>query len=175
LQFQYGDCLQAIVDVHHNESEGLTRLELPEKLSQDFQNYKLHPSLMDGAIQSTIAVIQNENIQTVGYVPYVPFVAKTIEIYRPLEPICFAYIRIVRGTRDIDSIKKVNVTLVDEQGDVLVHINDLAFKAISIDEIKVSVGSTSSEPNLLVEKKYTEQIPELTPHYENLYFSAEWV
>jgi len=133
LKFNYGTCLQAIAGVEHNEVEGLTKLVLPESLHDEFSQYHLHPSLMDGAVQSIIAVMQNEG----GYVqtPYLPFVVGKVEIFQPLTKVCFAYTAIRKGERDINTIKKVDVTLVNEQGEVLMTMSDFALKAFNLDEI----------------------------------------
>jgi acyl transferase domain-containing protein len=140
LQFRYGECLQAIAGVYHDETEGLTKLILPDRLRGEFDYYELHPSLMDGAVQSIISVVQNEAEGPEGYTPYVPFVVAEIEIFDRLTPICYAYIRLRRGTRDVSSIKKVDVTLTDETGRILADIRDFALKSFSVDEIAAITG-----------------------------------
>jgi len=137
LKFNYGTCLQAIAGVQHNQAEGLTKLVLPEPLHEDFSSYHLHPSLMDGAVQSIIAVMQNES----GYMktPYLPFVVGKVEIFQPLTPVCYSHTTIRKGNRDVNTIKKANITIVDEQGEVLVKMNDFALKSFNLDDLDANL------------------------------------
>ncbi len=173
LKFGYGHCLQAIDGVEHDDREGLTHLKLPEILRADFDRYHLHPSLMDGAVQSIISVVQNESPAAVGYVPYVPFVATEIDIYHPLTMDCFAYLRLRKGERERDSIKKVDVTMVDETGRVLVDIREFVLKAFTFEEIEAAVqgkplpAAANAAPSAPV--KGMDQ-----PSVEEIYLTPVW-
>lgn len=172
LQFRYGDCLSAIQGVDHDDTEGLTRLVLPERLHADFGAYQLHPSLMDGAVQSIISVVQDEASGTGSYQPYVPFVVGEVDIFHPLTPVCFAYIRLKRGTRDAPDIKKVDVTLVDETGRVLVEMRDFALKAFSLEELSAVVGGDAQIPAAPTPYSTTEPIT--AAQTEDICLRVDW-
>ncbi|RXJ71692.1 hypothetical protein CS022_20350, partial [Veronia nyctiphanis] len=140
LKFGYGECFQAIDGVSYGEGEALAKLVLPKRLEAGFDYYFLHPSLMDGATQSVISVVRNERTQGEELMPYVPFVASEIDIYSTLSPVCYAHLRLIRGPRDMDSMKKVDLTLLDEAGRVLVDMRGYTFKAFSFEEIAAAMS-----------------------------------
>ncbi|MGL6340146.1 MAG: polyketide synthase dehydratase domain-containing protein, partial [Waterburya sp.] len=172
LKFNYGACLQAITGVEHNEVEGLTKLVLPNPLDEEFSRYHLHPSLMDGAVQSIIAVMQNEE----GYVqtPYLPFVVGKVEIFQPLTKVCFSHTAIRKSARDISTIKKVDVTLVNEQGEILATMNDFALKAFNLDDIDsnlVNTHDSQNSHNLSIDKSESSTRQEQPAR---IYISSVW-
>ncbi|MEJ2416099.1 MAG: polyketide synthase dehydratase domain-containing protein [Exilibacterium sp.] len=173
LQFGYGDCLRAIKDVEHNDTEALTHLVLPSQLRNEFTNYFLHPSLMDGAVQSAIALFGNANESITGLVPYVPFFVKSINIFNPLTSSCYAYIRIIRTEKDVDRIKKVNITIVDDQGRVLVDINEFVYKALSIEEIKGIIEINPSS-EMHSRKVMEANAPDTKITHEPIYITSDW-
>ena len=145
----YGDKLQAITGFHYGQKEGLTSLELPAGLADSFNDYDAHPSILDGAVQSIISLLEYANTLTQAGVPYVPFVMSELNILKPLTHKGYAHLTLDEGKKQRDDIKKINIDILDESGQVLVQMKDFSFKAIS-EEIASNVTSIKSQKHKLL-------------------------
>jgi acyl transferase domain-containing protein/NADPH:quinone reductase-like Zn-dependent oxidoreductase/acyl carrier protein len=123
----YGPGFQTIQELYYNETEGLSLVELPEKLNPDFETYRLHPAVLDGAFQTVIGLMGNINLQP--GTPYLPFALGEIEIRRPLPQKCYAYVTFASGKVNTSNINKFNINIMDGGGVVLVKIKDLSTRA----------------------------------------------
>ena len=153
----YGDKLQAISGFHYGNKEGLTSLQLPAGLAQSFNDYVAHPSILDGAVQSIISLLEHANTPTQPGVPYVPFVLSEISILKPLTHKAYAHLTLDEGKKERDDIKKINIDILDETGQVLIQMKDFSFKAISVeDSTNKVVQPVSKQP--IIESKTTERL-----------------
>ena len=126
--FNYRDTFQTIKDFYASPSFALSKLQLPNSLTEEFYRYLLHPSLIDGALQTVIGLLGEESTST----PYLPFALDEVELFRPLTPICYAYVEIVDGEDNTQSeIKKFNIKILNENGKVLLNLNNFYVRALS--------------------------------------------
>jgi hypothetical protein len=117
----YGPSFQTIQALHHNDTEALSRLVVPKALTNDFV---LHPSLIDGALQTLIGLKGLGTESTL----YLPFALGAVELLGPLSDQCYAY---VRRINDADSaVKKFNISILDETGFVSVRLSDFSVRAL---------------------------------------------
>jgi acyl transferase domain-containing protein/7-keto-8-aminopelargonate synthetase-like enzyme/acyl carrier protein/SAM-dependent methyltransferase len=121
--FNYGPDFQSIQTLHCNDSEALSRLQLPNALTEKFHEFVLHPSIMDGALQTVIGLSQ-----ITSNVPYLPFALESIELFKPLSEMSYAY---AKQTSASDSaVKKFDLSIVDDTGQVQVRFSDLSLRAL---------------------------------------------
>jgi len=130
----YGAALQSINGFHYGSKEGLTELKLPTNLIHSFFDYQAHPSILDGAVQSIISLLECANTKTQSGVPYVPFVLSELLIHKPLTQNGYAHLTLNEGKKERDDIKKINIDIMSEEGEVLIQMKDFSFKAISEQE-----------------------------------------
>jgi acyl transferase domain-containing protein len=117
--FDYGDGFQIIQQLCHNKEESLSYLVLPDVFISELDKFILHPSLMDGALQ-TVMGLDHENKE--GKI-YLPFAIGEIEIMYPLTHRCYAY---VNRTTSTEKISKFNIWIMDDTGKILVKIKDFS-------------------------------------------------
>ncbi|MCP4133214.1 MAG: SDR family NAD(P)-dependent oxidoreductase, partial [bacterium] len=129
---QYGPALQSIKELFCNNTEALSYLELPLMLKGDFKDFILHPSLMDGALQTVLGVMDGS-----GNLPgasFVPFALGDIEILDSLPETCYAYVTEVSGeqpeTHASHTIKKFMIRIIDSTGRVLIKMKDFSVRAM---------------------------------------------
>lgn len=109
-----------IQESHQNEREIIAKLQLPDYLMAEAHLFTLHPSLMDGAVHSAIAlVVQKANKL------HIPFNIGRVTIYNPL-PSSFYSCATFRD----DSYSKINIQLIDHEGRLLVSIEDLLVRPL---------------------------------------------
>ena len=125
----YGPSFQAVQMVAGNETEAISFLKLPINCTQGFHNFVLHPSLMDGALQTVLGLLDNSGANSGGL--YLPFALGEVEILRPLPERCYAY-AVTAGNQKTSNtqVKRFNILLVDEAGQVLVRIKDFSLRAL---------------------------------------------
>ncbi|PKM52637.1 MAG: hypothetical protein CVV02_00435 [Firmicutes bacterium HGW-Firmicutes-7] len=134
MAFNYGESFQSIKELYCGEEEAISRLELAASLMEDFDEFILHPALLDGALQ-TIIGIKNPNVE--GEEVYLPFTMGEVEILKPLEKECYAYGRLNNSfEKDTSKIRKYTIIIADTSGRVMVRINDFVMRAIVPNELR---------------------------------------
>jgi len=122
IGFNYGRSFQAIENLYVGEGEVLASLELPKHLIDNFSEFGFHPSILDGALQ---AILGFGNGESNGI--YVPFALGEIELVKPLKESCYSHVTI---NTDSIKIRKFNVVIIDEEGEVLARIKDFSLRAL---------------------------------------------
>ncbi|MDQ0059019.1 type I polyketide synthase [Paenibacillus harenae] len=123
IGLDYGPSFRIVQDLWHEGHEALSMLRLPGHLQGDFNEWGLHPSLLDGALH-TISSLQD------GIEPQplsLPFALDEVEILRPLVPVCYAYMKLTAAD---GRLKKYDITITDEMGRVLVQMKQFAVKPV---------------------------------------------
>ncbi|XLS29187.1 SDR family NAD(P)-dependent oxidoreductase [Flavobacteriaceae bacterium M23B6Z8] len=124
--FQYGPSFQTIQEFHVSDTFALSRLELAAHLKSDFDKFVLHPSLLDGALQTVAGLLGNTNPDR----PYLPFAIDELELVRPLTHSCYAYVEFAdRDGNAPSDIKKFNIHLLNRKGAVLVKVKNFYARA----------------------------------------------
>ena len=164
----YGNQLKAIVWCLRNAEEQLTRLELPQGLETGFDHFKLHPALLDGAVQSVVGLLLEDGVSSA----YLPFVLGELVVYKPLTRLGYAHI-LRKPDSAAGSIKKFDIRLIDERGEVLLAMHDFSLKAVSADPERPytwrkdfkqeEVGASAAAPgNLLVFDADSSRLADIT-------------
>lgn len=126
--FHYGAAFKTIQEFYVHPSFALSRLALADHLKADADRFMLHPSLVDGALQTVAGLIGKMESD----VPYVPFAIDEIEIFRSLPPTCYAYVEHGDTTGSVHAdIKKFNIKITSEGGDVLASIKNFYVRAFA--------------------------------------------
>ncbi|ATQ76808.1 hypothetical protein CR152_21515 [Massilia violaceinigra] len=138
--FHYGPCFQTIQELHIGSDFVLSRLQLADELRASFDQYILHPSIIDGALQTVVGMAAGETPDT----PYLPFALDDVEMLRPLPETCYAYVEHA-GTAHAanQDIKQFNIFLLSESGDVLVKLNNFSLRALPKMHAAQSAGTSS--------------------------------
>ncbi|NJM14111.1 MAG: hypothetical protein HC896_00820 [Bacteroidales bacterium] len=122
LGLDLGPSFQVLQEVFQNDDEILGVLSIPEARQGDFQDFLLHPSLIDGTGQTGMAAqLAEKNSGKQGEM-FVPYSFGEVEILHSLPQKCFAYVK--KANDPNAKVTKTNILVVDESGKVLVKIKD---------------------------------------------------
>lgn len=149
LGLDLGPSFQVLQDIFKNDDEILGELLIPEIRNNDFNDYLLHPSLVDGSFQAGMAAQLGAQTGEM----FVPYSIGEVEVLQPLKPKCFSYVKKVYDPGS--KVSKVNVFIVDEDGMILVKIRE---------SIGVPLVSVHEKPDQIKEEE----------EYSKLYYSHEW-
>ena len=142
----YGPSFQAITSILRGEGEVLAQLRLPETVASD---YVLHPSLLDGALQSALGLIDGETTE-----PRLPFALETLRLVSPCTREMVAWVRYAADSGE--NVIKLDVDLCDESGNVCVQMHGFSCRTIA-EEARPVVAApvavvAASEPGDLAAK-----------------------
>jgi len=124
IGLNYGPAFQVIKDTCNNSSEILGHIQLPDHLKTTLPQYVLHPSLLDGALQTCFGLLDNTRKL------YLPFSIEKIILHNALTSSCYAYAERVSDQTNNDLIK-FNIKITDDKGKLLVIIDNFMIRAFS--------------------------------------------
>ena len=131
---EYGLRFQGIQEIHQGENQVLAKLSLHSSLQNTQNEYVLHPSLMDGAIQSSVGLILNSAISRTDNNALtklsLPFALESLEILGSCTSEMYAWIRYSRGSRASDKIQKLDLDLCDKQGNICVKMRKFSSRVV---------------------------------------------
>ncbi|AJQ25404.1 SDR family NAD(P)-dependent oxidoreductase [Pelosinus fermentans] len=153
----YGSSHQGIEVVYTGQEQVLAKLRLPASVSNTHNQFTLHPSLMDAALQATIGFMLVTGVtgSEASLKPVLPFALQELEILSNCPSVMWALLRYSAGSRAGDKVQKFDIDLCDEQGNVCVRIKGFSLRVL---EREVgSVGKIGNNEMLLLEPYWKEQ------------------
>jgi acyl transferase domain-containing protein/acyl carrier protein len=119
---QLGPGFRVIRELFFNETEVLALLHLPPELKGDFNEYTLHPAMMDGALQSGIGLGTKEQANSSLYIP---FSIGEVEIVASLPTEGWAHFKVSEAGQSVETgSRRCDVLLMDGAGKVKVKIKE---------------------------------------------------
>jgi SAM-dependent methyltransferase/acyl carrier protein len=147
MGISYGPGFQGIEAISYNAGEALAQLRLPDTVKDQAKGLKLHPSLLDAALQATIGL----SLGRASAGPYLPFAVQQVDIYGAPPERAYAYARYSAGVDPQGAVLKYDVAIADEQGEIIVSFTEFTVRALAkaqasdIDKAKRSNGRNGYE------------------------------
>lgn len=123
--YQYGTTFKPIKKMYFNDQESLSCIELPNEREIDFNKFTLHPSLLEGCIQTIVGLMKIKEIT-----PFMPFSIQEIEIFKEFPKKCYAHATVAKQELKNTPPAKFNIKLFDSQGILLAHIKNYSIRFI---------------------------------------------
>ncbi len=136
--FDYGPSFRSIRELHIGGDIAIAHLVLDPSLRADFDQFLLHPALIDGALQtvSGMALVAagdsaagNGDAGTSTRTPYLPFALEAIERFRPMLPECHAVARRAAGPVG-SGLLRFDLELLSMRGERLVALDGFYVRAL---------------------------------------------
>lgn len=127
----YGPRMQALREGWIGEEKAVARLALPNKLNKE--DYILHPSIMDGALQSVIMLM---GATETSEKRFLPFGVDEVTIFSPVEGDCFVYIEQKKSSNRNE--QRFDMHLLDTEGRVLVRLQGFTVRQVDLSMSKQS-------------------------------------
>ena len=129
----YGPAFRGIVKVQEAEGYVLGCLKLPLSVTDTLDDYMVHPSMLDSALQSSIVLMGQGQEQL-----YLPFAVDEVRIYGGCSENMWSYARYSEGSVPSDATQRLDIDLADEEGITRVQIRGIVFRALK----KTTPGDT---------------------------------
>jgi len=118
--FDLGESFKVVEEIRGSDIDALAVIHLPPNRKTGYHDFALHPSVMDGALQSTIGLIF-ETFQSPG----LPFSLGRLEVLSPMTGHRYFAHALAAETAAPDSeVKRYDILIADESGQVVVSIKD---------------------------------------------------
>jgi len=143
----YGDGHRGIEVIHVGQEQVLAKLVLPSCVAGTREQFVLHPSLMDSALQAAIGLVMDPADSRTQKKPSLPFALEQLEIFGKCIDSMWAWIRGSNGSRTGDKVRKLDIDLCDDAGRVCVRMKGLTSRVIA-DKVKSSekIGTLMCQP-----------------------------
>ena len=120
MGLDYGAAHRPIVAIDRDEEQLLAMLKLPETIAVGRDDYVLHPSLFDGALQAATTLLFERN--TIPNYPIVPFAMESLRIVAPCTGQMLVWARYAPGSHPREKSLKFDIDLLCEEGNICVQI-----------------------------------------------------
>ncbi len=169
MGIEYGPGHQGIEQVYVGEGQALAKLSLPLSVFDTQDQFVLHPSIMDSALQATIGLmmISDDTNDKASLKPVLPFALQELEVFGRCTPAMWALIRYREGSKAGDTVQKLDIDVCDEQGKICVRMKGFSTRVLEGEA--GSIGSSATLGTLMLEPTWKEQAiarEAVAPQYE---------
>ncbi len=188
---EYGPACQGIESIFIGQDQVLAKLALPSNVSYSINQYILHPSLMDSALQASVVLSLGQNIGGAGSKipnkPVLPFAIEELQVIRSCSSAMWALIRYSKDSETGDKLQKFDIDLCDDAGRICVRIKGYTSRIldeeIDLAPVEKNIDTIMFEPffkeivvdSETLESSYIEHIVVLCEHGKDIKIEIEGV
>ena len=127
-QFDFGPRWRSLWRLHVGEGEGLAEIELDKRFSSDVATLRQHPALLDMATGAALYLTEDyENCDDL----FLPISYRRMCVYRTFPARVYSHIRARQDSRSRGEVETFDITVFDEQNQVLAEIEGFAMRRIA--------------------------------------------
>jgi acyl transferase domain-containing protein/NADPH:quinone reductase-like Zn-dependent oxidoreductase len=119
---EFGPSFCVLESLYAKAQESLGHIRLGERESREISHYRIHPALLDGCLQITLAAASRDLSEM-----YLPFSMERFESFRPPGAHAWARARVGKVSGNGETIS-ADIDIFNEDGEVLARINGLRLK-----------------------------------------------
>ena len=160
MGIDYGEGHRGIEEIYVGPNQVLARLSIPSSVLDTQNQYILHPSLLDSALQASIGLMMNAgeaklSAGDTALKAVLPFALKELEVFSPCTPAMWALVRYSDGSTLGDRVQKYDIDLCDDQGNVCVRMKGFTSRVLEGDSNSAERGAAIG--TLLLQPCWREQ------------------
>ncbi|HEX8619007.1 MAG TPA: SDR family NAD(P)-dependent oxidoreductase, partial [Thermoanaerobaculia bacterium] len=115
----YGPAFRGLSEIRRGHHELLATLRLPNAVAHTVEDYVLHPSVMDSALQAALALGDGSMTETR---PRLPFALESLRVFAACSTTMQAWVRYAQGSSAHDRVVKLDIDLCDDRGTICVQL-----------------------------------------------------
>lgn len=128
---EYGPGHQAIERMYIGSGQALAHLNIPSHIKHTMGNYALHPSMMDGAFQTAMLLLDDKStLQDQEKGTKLPFYMEEMVCLLPCTAEMWVHVRFSDGCPIGGNVVKLDMDLMDAKGTVCVRIRNYMCRSI---------------------------------------------
>jgi acyl transferase domain-containing protein len=125
----YGPAHRGITAIYRGQGQLLAQVRLPQIVESSEQEYVLHPSVMDSAVQALMGL--TKDLRHLPQMPLVPFALKYLHVIAACERQMLVWVRHSPAIRQGRDVTSVDIDLCDEGGNVRVLMRGFTSRALT--------------------------------------------
>ncbi|ARZ71657.1 polyketide synthase [Streptomyces albireticuli] len=129
MGIHHGDTLRAIDEAYAGPGVVLARLTVPAAAERAGAPYVLHPSLMDSAVQASIALHLTGDGSPRDTT--VPFALGRLELFAPCAASMWAVVRVADDREEVSPLSRLDIDLLGADGEVHVRMTGYASRRVA--------------------------------------------
>ena len=154
MGIDYGSGHQGLELAYVGNNQVLAKLSLPSSILESQNQFILHPSLLDSALQASIGLFLKSkmdfssaySLQPTAF-PSLPFALETLDIVGECTANMWGWIRYVSTSEHGDKIQKLDIELYNDQGIVCAQMKGFSSRVLDTEVRPVeSVGTLMCQP-----------------------------
>ncbi len=169
MGIQYGDAHKGIEQIYVGQEQVLARLSLPSSVTATKEEFILHPSIMDSALQASIGLATNFEDRALSAnkanKPILPFALHELEVFGNSTSCRWAWIRSSEGSKAEDKVQKLDIDICDEQGNVCVRLKGFSTRAL---EGELQTSKLKETNSVMTTLEAREETYILTPVWDKV-------
>ncbi len=157
IGLQYDSSFRCIEELCVGRNQVLARLAMPASLREDRAGFVLHPCLMDAALQASMGLFQENNLNGNPQGAFLPFALEVLEIHAPgsenmglASEKMWAWVRCAGGSAPGDTVPRLDIDLCDATGAISVRFRGLSSRIRRPE-------TTSCHPLLHVDRSFGDE------------------
>jgi len=141
-QFEFGPRWRSLRRLHLGKGEGLAEIELDEKFSADVTALRQHPALLDMATGAALYLTEDyDHCDDL----FLPISYRRMSVYRTFPARIYSHIRGRKDNQRRSEVETFDVTIFDEQGQVLAEIEGFSMRRITDPERAMEESGPADE------------------------------
>jgi len=160
LGLQYGPGHRALRDLRFGGSQALATIALPAHLGAGQEDFVVHPSTADAALQAAVAFVAGIDAEGEArpHAPSIPFALDSLEINGGFVGEIRAWVRYSPGDANTGAIRKVDIDLIDCIDGQGIGATRMAFRGLSIRPQASELAAHGSIMNGSISKPIVDSI-----------------
>ena len=160
MGIDFGPAHQGIERMGLGNGQVLAELCLPPSVTENLEDYVLHPALVDAALQASIGLgMPDEASVDLPQRPFLPFALEELQVHGPCTEKMWAWVRYSRGSTPSDTIRKLDIDLVDDQGNLCAGIRGFSSREFQGQAPSSEAPLPGSVDTLIWEPGWKEEPP----------------
>jgi acyl transferase domain-containing protein len=155
MGLNYGPAHRGVISISLGEKQLLAKLRLPAIAEKGLNDYQLHPTLMDCALQSSVGLISD--LEYGINKPILPFALDYLRVVSACTKEMLAWVRYSSDSKEDDKIMKLDIDMCDPEGNICVQMKGFVSRFLE-GEIKSAHQKSLNNPinnnTSAIENKY---------------------
>lgn len=124
MGFDYGPAHRGIVTLHKGQDQILAKISLPDVVKATQEQFVIHPSLLDAALQASIGLFLGEEISAL------PFALDKLQVLEYCPDSVWVWIRHSSNNRSNGKVQKLDFDICDETGKVCIRLQGFSSRLL---------------------------------------------
>lgn len=152
---EYGPAFRSLEYLRYSHHETCAHFVLQQERAIDASAFRLHPGIMDAALQATIGLKFANAVASTEKKLELPFAINAVHIYSSTPVRGYMHVRYSPGSGFHDRVSNHDIDICDERGNICISIIGFSTRTILVDESSQGSGASTSRTSIPAARQQT--------------------